>query len=83
MMWSTWCDSARRLNFDRTWSASLMASGVSAVPSRPPAPEPHHLLLAVDHLKRQIRLDLHDDHVQRVRADVYGGQAHDSVYHYN
>ena len=32
------CDSARRLNLDSTWSAACMASGVSARPSRPPAP---------------------------------------------
>ncbi len=35
---STPCDSASRRNFDSTWSAACMASGVSARPSRPPAP---------------------------------------------
>ena len=32
------CDSASRRNFDSTCSAACMASGVSARPSRPPAP---------------------------------------------
>ena len=35
---STLWDSARRLNFDSTWSAACIASGVSARPSSPPAP---------------------------------------------
>ena len=38
MISSTRCDSASRLNFDSTCSAACMASGVSARPSRPPAP---------------------------------------------
>ena len=75
-IWSTLCDSARRRNFDSTWSAACIASGVSARPSRPPAPEPDHFLLAIDHLEREIGPHLHDDHVQRVGADVDGGQSH-------
>ena len=38
MISSTRCDSARRRNFDSTCSAACIASGVSARPSRPPAP---------------------------------------------
>ena len=38
--------------------------------------QPDHLLLAVDDLERQIGPDLHHDHVQRVGADVDGGQSH-------
>ena len=35
-----------------------------------------HLLLAVDDLERQVGPDAHDDHVERVGADVDGGEAH-------
>ena len=38
--------------------------------------EPDHVLFAVDDLERQIRPDLHHDHVDRVGADVDGGDAH-------
>ena len=37
-------------------------------------PQPDHLLLPVDDLERQIGPDLHDDHVQRVGADVDGAR---------
>ena len=40
--------------------------------------QPDHFLLAVDDLEGQIGPDLHDDHVQRVGADVDGGDAHRS-----
>jgi hypothetical protein len=39
-------------------------------------PEPHHLLLPIDHLEGEVRPHLNDDHVDRVRADVDGGQPH-------
>ena len=35
---STWCDCARRANFESACSAAFIASGVSFLPSRPPAP---------------------------------------------
>src|SRR4029077_2898796 len=38
MIWSTRCESASRRNLESTWSAACIASGVSARPSRPPAP---------------------------------------------
>ena len=38
--------------------------------------EPDHGLLAVDDLERQIRPHPDDDHVDGVRADVDGGDAH-------
>ena len=38
--------------------------------------EPDHLLFAVDDLERQVRADLHHDHVDGVGADVDGGYAH-------
>ena len=38
--------------------------------------EPDHRLLAIDDFERQIRPHAHDDHVNRVRADVDGGDAH-------
>src|SRR4029079_12836122 len=37
--------------------------------------EADHLLLAVDDLEGEVRPDLHDDHVDRVRADVDGCNA--------
>ena len=42
----------------------------------PAGAKPDHLLLAVDDLERQIRPDAHDDHVQRIGADVDGGETH-------
>ena len=35
--------------------------------------ETHHFLLAIDDLEREVRTDSHDDHVQRVGADVDRG----------
>jgi hypothetical protein len=35
--------------------------------------EPDHVLFAVDDLERQVGAHVHDDHVDRVRADVDGG----------
>ena len=55
-----------------------MTSGVSARPSRPPAPRRTISFLAVDDFERQIRPHPHDDHVQRVGADVDGSNAHHS-----
>ena len=37
-IWSTLCESARRLNFDSACSAASMAVSVSLRPSSPPAP---------------------------------------------
>jgi hypothetical protein len=47
-----------------------------AAPVEAAGPQPHHLLLAVDYLERQIGADANHDHVDRVRADVDGGEAH-------
>ena len=38
--------------------------------------EPDHFLLAVDDLEREVGADAHHDHVDRVGADVDGGEAH-------
>ena len=54
MIWSTRCDSARRLNFDSTWSAGVHGFGRERAAVEPAGAEPHHLLLAVDDLERQI-----------------------------
>ena len=40
--------------------------------------KPDHFLLAVDDLERQVGADAHDDHVQRIRADIDGGDTHAS-----
>ena len=39
--------------------------------------EPDHDFLAIDDFEREIRPHADDDHVDRVRADVDGGDAHD------
>ncbi len=39
-------------------------------------PQPDHLLFPVDDLEGQVRLDLHDDHVQGIGPDVDGCQSH-------
>ena len=38
--------------------------------------QPDHFLLAVDDLEGQVGADLHHDHVERIGADVDGGDAH-------
>ena len=38
--------------------------------------EAHHFLLAVDDLEREIGAHAHHDHVERVGADVDGGNTH-------
>ena len=38
--------------------------------------EPHHLLFAVDDLEREVGAHPHHDHVDRVGADVDGGETH-------
>jgi hypothetical protein len=43
----------------------------------PAGAETDHFLLAIDDLERQVRPDPYDDHVERVRADVDGGYAHE------
>ena len=53
-----------------------MAVGVRLRPSRPPAPEPHHVLFPVHDLEGQVLPDLDHDHVDGVGADVDGGYAH-------
>ena len=45
----------------------------------PARAQPDHFLFAVDDFEGQIGADAHDDHVQRVGADVDGGQAHAST----
>jgi CHAD domain-containing protein len=45
-------------------------------PVKAAGPEPDHLLFPVDDLERQIRPDLHDDHVDGIGADVDSGDAH-------
>ena len=42
----------------------------------PAGAQADHLLLAVDDLEGQVRTDPHDDHVDRVGADVDGGKSH-------
>jgi hypothetical protein len=39
-------------------------------------PEADHVFFAVDDLERQIRADLHHDHVDRVGSDIDGGDSH-------
>ena len=73
---STPCDSASRLNFESACSAAVIASVVSALPSRPPAPSRTIDLLPVDDFERQVRSHPDDDHVNRVGADVDGRDAH-------
>ena len=75
-IWSTLCDSARRRNFDRTWSAACIASGVSARAVEAAGAQPDHFFFAVDHFEGEIRPHPHDDHVQGVGADVDGGKTH-------
>ena len=53
-----------------------MAVGGEAPAVEPAGAEPDHLFLAVDDFEGQVRADLHDDHVDGVRADVDGGQTH-------
>ena len=43
---------------------------------QPAGAQPDHFLFAVDDFEGQIGADLHDDHVDRVGADVDGGDAH-------
>ena len=50
--------------------------GRERAPVQPAGAEAHHFLLAIDDFERQIRPHAHDDHVQRVGADVDGGDAH-------
>ena len=38
--------------------------------------EPHHLLLAIDHFEREVGPHAHHNYVERVGADVDGGNAH-------
>ena len=45
-------------------------------PSSPPAPEADHVLFPVNDLEGQVGPDLDHDHVDGVRADVDGGDAH-------
>ena len=56
----------RRRHGRRRQAAAVEAAGA----------EPDHVLFAVDDLERQIRPHLHHDHVDRVGADVDGGDAH-------
>ena len=47
-----------------------------AAAAEPPGAEPDHILFPVDDLKGQVGPDLNHDHVDRVGADVDGGDAH-------
>ena len=73
---STLCDSARRLNLDSVCSAALDRGWREAAAVEAAGAQPDHVFFAVDDLERQIRADLHHDHVDRVGADVDGGDAH-------
>ena len=73
---STWCDSASRLNFDSTWSAACIAVRRERAAVEAAGAQPDHFLFAVDDFERQVGPDLHHDHVDRVGADVDGGDAH-------
>ena len=75
---STPCESASRRNFDITCSAACVASGRQRAAVESARAEPDHFLFAVDDLERQIRPHLHDDHVQRIGADIDGGYTHRS-----
>src|SRR5262249_42621350 len=50
--------------------------GCGRASAGPAGAEPHHLLLAIDDLEREVAADTYDDHVQRIRADVDGCDAH-------
>ena len=75
-IWSTLCESARRLNFDSACSAASMAVVGELAAVEPAGAQADHFLLAVDDLEGQVRADLHDDHVDRVGADVDGRKSH-------
>ena len=49
--------------------------GAAVEPARA---EPDHFLFAVDDFERQVGTHLHDDHVQRIGADIDGGDTHRS-----
>ena len=49
----------------------------------PAGAEPHHFLLAIDDFEREIGPHPHDDHVQRIGADIDGGYTHRSFIYYN
>ncbi len=75
---STPWDAAMRMNFDkrvhrRRHAAVRQTPAVEAAHA-----ETDHVLLAIDDLEGQIRAHPAHDHVQRVGADVDGGDAHDS-----
>jgi CHAD domain-containing protein len=46
---------------------------------KPAGPQADHFLLPVDDLEREVRPDLHHNHVDGVRADVDGGDAHSQL----
>src|SRR5262249_57959465 len=47
-----------------------------ALPVESAGAQADHVFFPVDDLERQVRTDLDDDHVDRVRADVYRRDAH-------
>ena len=43
----------------------------------PSSPETDHFLFPVNHFEGQVRADLHDDHMNRIGADIDGGDTHE------
>ena len=73
---STLCESASRLNFARVCSAGGHGGRRQAAAVQAAGAEPDHVLFAIDDFEGQVGPDLHHDHVDRVGADVDGGDAH-------
>ena len=76
---STWCDRASRSNFDSACSAAVIASRVILRPSRPPAPSRTISFSRSITSKEKSGAHPDDDHVDRVGADVDGGETHGAV----
>src|SRR6266704_224163 len=54
--------------------------GRQGSPVEAPGAQPDHLLLAIDDLEREVRPDLHHNHVDGIGADVDGGNAHPGTF---
>ncbi len=73
---STWCERARRSNFDSACSAEVIGLVRQLLAVQAAGAQPDHFLLAIDDFEREIGADPDDDHVNGIGADVDGCQAH-------
>ena len=73
---STRCDSASRAELRQHLQRRVHRLGRERAAVESAGAEADHLLLAIDDLEREIGADPHDDHVQRIGADVDGGDSH-------